>query len=36
MKQQIRDYLLNEEDADSETRLLYFDLETISDDDFEE
>ena len=27
---------LNEEDADSETRLLYFDLETISDDDFEE
>lgn len=27
---------LNEEDADAETRLLYFDLETISDDDFEE
>ncbi|GAB6868857.1 hypothetical protein [Bacteroides rodentium] len=25
--------LLNEEVANSETRLLYFDLETISDDD---
>lgn len=27
---------LNEEDADADTRLLYFDLETIADDDFDE
>ena len=27
---------LNEEDADADTRLLYFDLATIVDDDFDE